>query len=365
MPTFHSSDFRAILWPRRLLHVRRNLNRASLVIVLLGLISLASNAFWVWSDRRMFADALDITRLENWSHPAYLNSVIIAIIILYAMRQISKTRLKLASLGYPLLHREEASRSGEFWKSVEPLTKRAARLHIIHPQTGDDPATWRHVSHAWIRRAEKAKRLTSPHSARMLDCGLADKGSFFAVTEMPRGVHVRDLVRIFGPCPLDRAMFLLAQVAHALQDAHDHQLFDVALRPHRVWVGFRGTNHDWITVELSGYDQHDEQEEGPAEDIRQLGRLAVLLLTGYWREDGIAGPGDAPDMMEQLRHHDVPHAIQLILMRCLVADPRDALPPVRELTRRMWAAMPADRPWNQDRAAAWWQQHQQEVTAGP
>lgn len=359
MATAHPGDFRATLWPSRLAEIRRKLNRSSLIIITLGLLALAGNAFWVWHDRARFTEELNPLVIGSWFHPAHVNSLVIAVIILYALRQIARTRQKLAPLGYPLLASEEKHRGVEIWKSVEPLTKRPAILHIIHPErTGLGGAPWREVSHRWVRRTEKARRLTSPHIARVLDVGYAQHERFYTVIEMPRGLRLQDLVEQHGPLPANRAVFIAAQLAHAVQEAHAAGLSGLSLHPRHCWIGHRSSNCDWLTVMLSGYSAADDGHVSPADDVRAFARIIIGLLAGRW----IAETAGQAEVVGALDRCELPYGVAEVLRRCLAAGTEDALPPLDELARRMWDALPGPC-WNNDRAAAWWREHHPDRSA--
>jgi len=356
MFTVQSSDIRSTLWPTRLVLVRRTLNRSSRVIVLLGLISLVGNALWVWQDQFSSQGRTQPSEYSDWFHPAYMNSLLIAIIMLYALRQISRTRQKLMPLGYPLLERIEHHRGRDVWRSVEPLTKRPAHLHVIHAEKYPlEQLSWKEISRQWIKRGDKVKKLTSPHIARLLDCGFAQQESFYAVVDLPRGITLHEFIHRHGACPPDRAMFLLAQIAHALQDAHDIGLYNLSLRPQHIWIGFRSTNADWITVELFGYEENDSAEHLTRIDVRDFILLAMGLLTGKWVDDRTNLPAVA-SAIDDLNLLDLPYMFKQQLSRYSMVHDDETIPPTDELARRLWATLPGPT-WNNDRAQAWWSMH--------
>ncbi len=337
------------MWPRRLLEIRRKLNRSSYVIITLGLLSLAGNAYWVWTDRSAFLAQFQPRVILTWFHPAHVNSLVIAIIILYAMRQISRTRQKLAPLGYPLLEAEEKHRGVEVWRSVEPLTKRPAILHMIHPErSGVGRETWKDVSHCWVRRSEKARRLSSPHIARVLDVGYAQHERFYTVMEMPRGMRLDLLLEQHGAIPLNRTVFLMAQVAHAVQDAHDAGLCGLSLHPRHCWVGFRSSSMDWITIMLSGYSVESDDECTPMKDIRLFGLMMLGMLQGKWIPD----TSSMVEVRDVLRSMALPFGIEQVLECCIDPTGESSIP-IEELARRLWDGIQCPS-WNNDQAAAWW-----------
>lgn len=358
MDIIRQSDIRAILWPRRLSEIRRKLNRSSLIIISLGLLALMGNAFWVWQDRGHFEGQFNPFDLGTWFHPAHVNSLVIAIIILYALRQINKTRMKLAPLGYPLLEIEEQHRGVEIWKSVEPLTKRPVMLHVIRPDrfpVGQE--SWKDVSHRWIRRSEKSRRLTSPHMGRVLDVGYAQHERFYTALEMPRGVRLTDLVEAHGAQPLNRVVFIMAQVAHAMDDAHQHELKGVSLQPRHIWIGHRSSNSDWVTLMLAGYESNTESSVAARQDIRQFALITIGLLSGVWPED----PKTSAETDALLHPLELPYGMAHVVQRCLSPRIEDELPPIGEIARRMWDSIQEPH-WCNDYAVAWWKEHQSEHT---
>jgi len=102
-----SWEIRSTIWPQRLISARNSIDRASRIIITLGLLSLFGSAAWVTYDTSPNGISLEplTTDYRTWLHPAYLNSVLISMIIFFALRQISRTREKLAPLAYPLIER--------------------------------------------------------------------------------------------------------------------------------------------------------------------------------------------------------------------------------------------------------------------
>jgi len=220
-----SWEIRSTIWPQRLISARNSLDRASRIIIALGLLALFGSAAWVTYD--LSPTGMNVQALtadyHTWLHPAYLNSVLISLIIFYALRQISRTREKLAPLAYPLIERVERIHGLEIWRSVEPVTRRSMHLHVIkRSRYAASREEWKTISQAWIRRAERARRLVSPHTARIIDCGFAQGNRFYSMVEMPRGIRLDEFIAVYGAVPVNRALFLLVQLAHAIQEAHHH-----------------------------------------------------------------------------------------------------------------------------------------------
>lgn len=355
--TASNREIHATLWPQRLVNVRRSLNRSSRVIVIIGLFGLAGGAFWVTYERGPQAPAFNILEYDTWIHPAYINSLLMAVMILYAMRQIRRTRQRLNPLGYPLLEKVDTNRHLDVWRSVEPLTLRPVMLHVISPaKSPSGRENWKALSQTWIRRAHKARRLSSPHIARLIDAGYAQHEQFYAVIELARGIRLDDLINNHGPCPVHRTLYLLAQLAHAIQDAHAQGIAPLDLKPRNIRVGQRTLNEDWLTLMLFGYETPEGNNENPAaSDRKEFARLAISMITGRWlneetREDLVA-------IDEALEAAGAPYMMRDLLRQCLSTSALEAMPPVHEIMRRLWATQTGEH-WNNDLAAEWWREHQ-------
>lgn len=351
-----TAESRSVLWPVRLLRILRSLKRSSILIVLLGLLALAGQTYVVAvTPKPLASDGAVRSRLPLVIGGS--NILIIAAAIALGVRQIRRTRDKLIPLGYPLLDLVEHHRGRDIWRSVEPLTKRPVNIHVIHPEKYplDGTATWKTISHQWVKRGERAKKLTSPHIARLIDCGFADEDSFYAVMELPRGICMYDLVTQYGPCPLDRSLFLLAQAAHAVQEAHTRGLCNLSLRPQHIWVGTRASNADWVTVELFGYEIDDTAAHLTRNDVRDFIRIFGGILTGRWIDPGDEEVSVAA-MLSAISNVSLPFAVSETIREYINLNDKDGYPPVDELVRRMWSSQPTPT-WNNDRADAWWREH--------
>ncbi|HMO52192.1 MAG TPA: hypothetical protein PKE26_02920 [Kiritimatiellia bacterium] len=344
---------RPVLWPQRLIDVRRSLHRSSRMIVALGLLALSGNVFWVWHERGPRPAAFDPLEIDTWYHPAYVNSILIAMIMLYALRQVTRTREKLEVLGYPLLEREDQHRGVEIWRSIEPLSKRPVHLHVIRPEKfPGGQEDWHEASQRWLRRADKARRLASPHIAHLIDSGFADGRRFYAAMELIQGLPLETFIEEHGPCPPERAVYLLAQMAHALDDAHRCGIFPVALAPRNIRIGKQASNCDWIWIDLFQYEQVAGAEPNRAQDIRQLAKLAIGLLTGIWN------PDDAPEVSaeidQRLSAPPIPYPFRRELLAWLNADGSPDAPSPLVLVERLSRTVAAPV-WDNERATAWWQ----------
>lgn len=354
-----SWEIRSTIWPQRLVSARNSLDRASRIIIALGLMALFGSAAWVTYDLSPSGMSLEplTPDYHTWLHPAYLNSLLISLIIFYALRQISRTREKLAPLAYPLIERIERIHSLEIWRSVEPVTRRSMHLHVIkrnrYPASREE---WKTVSQSWVRRAERARRLVSPHTARIIDCGFAQGNRFYSMVEMPRGIRLDEFIAAYGAVPVNRALFLLVQLAHSIEEAHHHGFNGLNIRARNIYIGSRAANEDWVTSVLFGYEK-EGLEQDTAEDIRRFAGIAAALLTGKLLDQETFGGLPVREMMES---GGVPYAIRQPLLECLERR-EESVPPIDELVRRLWAAQTGPE-WTIEDASRWWKQYRASET---
>lgn len=355
-----SWEIRATIWPQRLLNARRSLDRSSRVIIILGLLALFGSAAWVTYDFSEYGATEQTLSLDyhTWLHPAYLNSILISAIVIYAVRQITRTREKLAPLAYPLIERIERIHALEVWRSVEPVTRRPMHLQVIkrnrYPCSRDE---WKSISQNWIRRAEKARRLVSPHTARIIDCGYAQGNRFFSMVELPRGIKLDEFVSIYGAIPLNRALFLLVQLGHSIEEAHHHGFDKLNLRTRNVFIGSRAANEDWVTTVLFGYDRDGADGPGTDDDVRRFAMIAASMLTAKNLDQESL---ELPALEEALEAAEVPFAIRQLLIDC-IANSGKPVPPINELIRSLWAAHHGPE-WTIEDAARWWKEHRASET---
>lgn len=348
-------EIRTTLWPQRLVNVRRSLNRSSRVIVLLGLFALTGCAMWVKYDQSARAASLSLQEWRTWFHPAYINSVLIAVMMMYALRQIRRTRQKLNPLGYPLLECIDVQRGVEVWRSTEPLTMRPVHVHLIQRDENKSTAdNWDELRQAWLRRSEKRRRLFSPHVATLFDCGFGQGDSFYTVVEMPVGLRIDKLIAQHGPCPIDRTLHLLDQLAHAIDDAHQQGIYQLGLSARHVWIGQRASIADWVAVELFGYNHDQSAESSTSDDVAAFARIAVGICTGKWLEASATSEA----MHDALHEHNIPDEIARHIVD--MANIRNGTTAsVYDLFRKIRDVYHGPM-WTPDRATAWWAEHRHE-----
>jgi serine/threonine protein kinase len=85
------------------------------------------------------------------------------------------------------------------------------------------------------REMEMCRRVGHPHLTRTFDAGVID-GVYFIAMEYIRGQSLSRLVKDGGPLPVARAARLFAEIAEALEHAHEKGLIHRDLKPSNIMV---------------------------------------------------------------------------------------------------------------------------------
>lgn len=171
------------------------------------------------------------------------------------------------------------------WQGRDLVLERDVALTMFRADPNDQQAE--SVMHAAVQRALRSARLDTAGAARVLDVLEPDgkTGTTLAavIAEWTPGHDLVDLVHRGLPAP-SVAAGLLAPLAGAVDAAHRAGLVLGCDHPLRIRVKPDG----YARLAFPG----PPPETGPRDDIRGLGAMLYLLLTGYWPLP--AGPTNLP-----------------------------------------------------------------------
>ena len=158
----------------------------------------------------------------------------LAAISSFAAHTISRLRSQVVEARrfgqYRLGEQIGAGGMGEVFLAEHELLKRPCAVKLIRPEVVLRAGT--------IDRFEREVRinatLSHPNTVEIFDYGRTEDGTYYYVMEYLPGMSLGDLVEQYGPLPPGRAVYLLRQVALALQEAHEAGLI------HREFGGDMG-----------------------------------------------------------------------------------------------------------------------------
>jgi eukaryotic-like serine/threonine-protein kinase len=244
----------------------------------------------------------------------------------------------------------------------------------------------------FFREVQQTSRLTHPSTVQIHDFGVARNSVYYYAMEYIDGLTLDDLVHRHGPLPPARIIYVLAQVAHALAEAHELGLVHRDIKPANILLCDRGGVVDLpklvdfgLVADLQApIDPKDSRPrmllgtpmymapEALAEthridartDLYALGAVAYYMATG-------CDVFDDPRNMEKLVHmqmHDqplppsarlgrkLPRDFERLILASLAKDPRERPQSALALRESLLDCLDAPR-WTARDAEAWWAAH--------
>jgi serine/threonine-protein kinase len=281
---------------------------------------------------------------------------------------------------------------GEVWLAEHRMLVRPAAIKLIRPDTlGSDAAASGTLIQRFEREARSTAALDSRHTIEIFDFGITQDGAFYYVMELLDGLSLEELVRKFGPVPASRATYLLKQVCHSLNEAHERGMIHRDIKPANIFTCRKGPDHDYVKVldfglvkptapahsaELTadgvatgtpafmspevalGKDYVDARV-----DIYGLGCVAYWLLSGglvFERESPlamvVAHVQEEPEAPSSRSELEISPRLDEIVLRCLAKNPADR-PQTAAAVGEMLAGASDGAAWDGELAAEWWRLH--------
>ncbi len=272
--------------------------------------------------------------------------------------------VSLESAGrYLLLGQIGAGSMGEVWRGEDPQIGRQVAVKLLNVPQGLTASQMSEWEERFLREARAAGRLSHPGIVPVYDVGRTSHGRPFIVMELVEGRSL-DAVMKEGPAPPpETALGWGAQVAEALDAAHQRGIVHRDIKPANILVDGEGRARiaDFGIARLSESEltregvflgspayAAPEQLRGAAVDGRSdlfsLGSSLYALLTGVrpFRGEDLTSLAYAICHVEPdppSRHAPgLPRACDAILLRALAKDPEGRHQTGRELAEDLRAA---------------------------
>ena len=149
---------------------------------------------------------------------------------------------------YRLVEKLGEGGMGEVWRARHRMLARSAAVKLIRTSVLGDPSRVLETLKRFEREARATAALRSPHTIAVYDFGLAADGIFYYVMELLEGFSLQALVDRFGPVPPERAVRLLRQACHSLDEAHAAGLVHRDVKPANLFVCRLGLDLDFVKV---------------------------------------------------------------------------------------------------------------------
>ena len=128
---------------------------------------------------------------------------------------------------------------GQVYLAEHVKMGRRSAIKVMNPSMVHDPDAVARFN----REAANASRITHPNVAAIYDFGETSDGLIYLAMEFVEGEPLTDLLKRDESLPTGRAVQIFAQVADALQAAHDLGIVHRDLKPDNIMLA-RGRNGD-------------------------------------------------------------------------------------------------------------------------
>src|SRR5829696_5240487 len=235
----------------------------------------------------------------------------------------------------------------------QELGRRVAIKILNDRHAGDDQFIER-----FRREAKNAAGLSHPNIVSIYDRGEAE-GTYYIAMEYLDGRSMKELILSRGPAPPRIAIEYVRQILAALRSAHRHGVVHRDIKPHNIMVDGEGrlkvTDFGIARAEQAGGSQmteagsiigtaqylSPEQARGAGvdqtSDLYSVGIVLYELLTGSVPFTGttpvevamkhLSAVPEAPSA----KRNEIPHELDLVVLRALAKDPRDRYQSAEEM----------------------------------
>ncbi len=244
---------------------------------------------------------------------------------------------------------------GTVYKAVDPLIERVVAIKTINLELSIDERA--EFEERFYREAKSAGRLNHPNIVTIYDVGETDEAAYIAM-EYLEGESLREMLDSGVVLPIQRICSIAAQVASALDYAHENGVVHRDIKPANIMISRNrdvklmdfgialiptGSRTQAGTVLGSPKYMAPEQVTGKAADGRadifSLGAVLYEMLTGStpFNGDNLTAImykilNDPPEMPSALNAR-VPRELDRIVARALAKRPEDRYQTAKEFAK--------------------------------
>ena len=248
----------------------------------------------------------------------------------------------------------------DVWLAEDQELGRRVAVKILHERYSNDEQ----FVERFRREATHAAGLSHPNIVSIYDRGVAG-GSYYIVMEYIEGRTLKELIVTRGPCPVPVAISYTRQILAALRYAHRNGIIHRDIKPHNVLVDREGRvkvadfgiaragasemTEAGSIVGTAQYLSPEQARGAPVDessDLYSTGIVLYELLTGTVPFTGETPVEIAMKHLSQTpeapsaRRPEIPHDLDLVVLRALAKEPARSLPLGRRPRSRPRARRP-------------------------
>ena len=241
----------------------------------------------------------------------------------------------------------------DVWLADDQELGRHVAVKILHERYANDEQ----FVERFRREATHAAGLSHPNIVSIYDRGVAG-GSYYIVMEYIEGRTLKELIVTRGPCPVPVAISYTRQILAALRYAHKNGIIHRDIKPHNVLVDREGRvkvadfgiaragasemTEAGSIVGTAQYLSPEQARGAPVDessDLYSTGIVLYELLTGTVPFTGETPVEIAMKHLSQTpeapsaRRPDIPHDLDLVVLRALAKEPAERYRSAAELDR--------------------------------
>ncbi len=242
----------------------------------------------------------------------------------------------------------------DVWLAEDRELGRRVAIKILHERYANDDQ----FVERFRREATHAAGLSHQNIVSIYDRGSIN-GSYFIVMEYVEGRTLKELLVARGTCPVPVAISYARQILAALRFAHRNGIIHRDIKPHNVIVDHEGrvkvadfgiaragtTSQMTEAGSIIGTAQYlsPEQARGaPVDESSDLYSTGVVLYELVTGKVPFTGETAVEIAMKHLSHvpeppssvrHEIPHDLDLVVLRALAKDPADRYRSAAEMDR--------------------------------
>jgi serine/threonine protein kinase len=255
---------------------------------------------------------------------------------------------------------------GEVYLAAQDAPSRKVALKLLSPELTLDAG----FRQRFARESEAAASIDHPNVIPIYASGRSN-GSLFIAMRYVEGTDLRTLLAEQGPLPPERAVHICAQVADALEAAHERGLVHRDVKPANILVG--KSDHAYLsdfglirrsevsggitktgqfmgTLDYASPEQFEGKPLGPPTDVYSLGCVFYECLVGeppFRREQDAAvmyAHLHDPPPGARARRPELPQWVDPVIEKAMAKRPDDRFATAGELAAALKGALAGDLP---------------------